>query len=233
MSKKLLMSNCYYYSENGLLPVMDGLICWLDGRDGKGTGVTWKDRSKNGNDFTLNGFTFTGDNGWTGKNLKTNFHEYAISEISLSTEYTIEVDLFVDGTKDNEQTTFFYFGDGNTSGVWRECTFRRDGGSFQVMYNRRSLHIPVAYKRYRLTLMGEGDKIYLYIDGVKLYEHIGNNVISGLSANFYLGCGRNLDRFSQARFNSVKIYNRVLTEEEIQQNYLYEQSIERGENSVR
>lgn len=133
MPKKLMMNN---YSENGLIPVMDGLICWLDGRDGKGTDTIWKDRSKNGNDFELNGFTFTGDNGWTGRNLKTNFHEYAISKISLPTEYTIEVDFFVDGVKWYEQTTFFYFGDGNTSGQWRECTFRKKRQNPQMPFSR-------------------------------------------------------------------------------------------------
>lgn len=33
MSKKLLMNHA---SNNGLLPIMDGLICWLDGSDGGG-----------------------------------------------------------------------------------------------------------------------------------------------------------------------------------------------------
>ena len=50
MSRKLLMNN---YSENGLSPVMDGLICWLDGRDGRNGDTVWKDRSGNGNDFEV------------------------------------------------------------------------------------------------------------------------------------------------------------------------------------
>lgn len=225
MPKKLLMNN---YSENGLMPVMDGLICWLDGRDGKGRDTIWVDRSKNGNDFTLNGFTFTADNGWTGRNLKTNLHEYAISKISLPTEYTIEVDLFADGVEDKKQSTFFYFGDGNTSGRWRECIFRGGWSAYEIVNANRSNYIPYEFRRYKLTFMGKSNKIYLYIDGPKIYEEINNNVISGLTANFYLGCSESIHRFSQARFNSVKIYNRVLTEEEMQQNYLYEQSIERG-----
>ena len=51
MSKKLLMNN---YVSNGLMPVMDGLICWLDARDYDGTNVL-RDRSGNSNDFIING----------------------------------------------------------------------------------------------------------------------------------------------------------------------------------
>ena len=226
MSKKLILNN---YSENGLMPVMDGLVCWLDGRDGKNGDTIWKDRSGSGNNFELNGFTFSGEDGWTGKNLKVNFSQYAIKNISLAEEYTIEVDLFVDGVKNNEQTTFFYFGDGNTSGKWRECVFRRDSTKYQFMQSNYSIITDAQLKRYSLTIMGKRDKIYLYIDSIRRYETSINNIISGLTANFYLGCGYNLERFCKARFNSVKIYNKILTEEEIQQNYLYEQSIERGE----
>lgn len=61
-------------SENGLSPVRDGLICWLDGRDGKGRETIWRDKTENNNDFELRGFTFSGDDGWTGSNLKVNFN---------------------------------------------------------------------------------------------------------------------------------------------------------------
>lgn len=229
MPKKLLMNN---HSENGLTPVTDGLICWLDGRDGKGTDTVWVDRSKNGNDFTLNGFTFTGDNGWTGRNLKTNFHEYAISKISLATEYTIEVDLFVDGVERGKQSTFFYFGDGNASGQWRETFLRRNSATDNTLSvcnaSHQKLIGDIAYKKYHLVLMGSQNRTCSYVESVKIYDVTRNNINSNFKANFYLGCGWNLGNFSQARFNSVKIYNRVLTEEEIQQNYLYEKSIERG-----
>lgn len=230
MSKKLLMNN---YSENGLMPVTDRLICWLDGRDGSETDSVWKDRSGNGNDFELKGFTFLGEDCWTGTNLKVNFSQYATKNISLAEEYTIEVDVFVDGTISNEQTVFFYFGDGNTSGAWRECVFRKEDhvprAHFQVIHSNKSIVLDThASKRYRLTIMGKRDSIALYIDDIKQYVETINNVISGLTANFYLGCNWELNRFCKARFNSVKIYNKVLTEEEIQQNYLYEQSIERG-----
>ena len=41
------------YSENGLMPVMDGLVCWLDGRDYNGEN-TVKDRV-NKKEFTVQG----------------------------------------------------------------------------------------------------------------------------------------------------------------------------------
>lgn len=230
MSKKLLMNN---YSENGLMPVTDRLICWLDGRDGSETDSVWKDRSGNGNDFELKGFTFLGEDGWTGTNLKVNFSQYAIKKISFTEEYTIEVDVFIDGIINTEQTVFFYFGDGNTSGQWRECTFRKEDASssnnFQVMHSQYTRRINRASKRFTLTIMGNRDKIYLYVNNIKIYEQQVTNIISGLTANFLLGCGRKLNQFCKARFNSLKIYDKILTEEEVQQNYEYEQSIERGE----
>jgi len=230
MSKKLLMNN---YSENGLMPVMDGLVCWLDGRDGQNGNTVWKDRSNNGNDFELNGFTFSAEDGWTGKNLKVNFYQYATKNISLAEEYTIEVDVFVDQCKNGEQTVFFYFGDGNNSGIWRECVFRKEwehGSRFQIATSGYYNHmVSGQYKRYHIHIIGKPNEVCVYTDNVKLYHHTRiNNIMSGLTANFYLGCNRKLVNFCKARFNSVKIYNRALTKEEVQQNYLYEQSIERN-----
>ena len=222
----------YTKDSDKLSPVTKGMTCWLDGRDGRGNETTWKDRSGNNNDFALNGFTFGIDNGWTGTNLKVDFAQYAIKEITLGTNYTIELDLFADGTKANEQTTFFYFGDGNASGAWRETFFRKDGtmnnSPFAVANANRQHRLDNnALKRYHLTLMGEPNKIYLYIDGVKIYEEAKANINSNFTANLYLGSSRT-NEYCRARFNSVKIYNRVLTEQEVKQNYDYEQSIKRG-----
>lgn len=229
MARKLLMNN---YVENGLMPVTDGLICWLDGRDGSGQDTIWKDRSRKGNDFELRGFTFSDEDGWTGNNLKVNFGQVAIKEnFSLPEEYTIEADLFVDGVKYTEQSTCFYFGDGAVSGKWRELTFRRDRDDLQIMYNNITISIPRELKRYNLIMQGTRGKIYLYVDNVKIYERECTNVLSGLTANFYLGCGHNLHRYCKARFNSVRVYNRILTEEEINHNYQYDQSIKRINDS--
>ena len=38
------------------MPVTDGLICWLDGRDGENGDNIWRDRSGNGNDGILYNF---------------------------------------------------------------------------------------------------------------------------------------------------------------------------------
>lgn len=196
------------------MPVTNGLICWLDGRDG--------------NDFELRGFTFSGDDGWTGNNLKVNFEQVAIKEnFSLPEEYTIEVDMFVDGVK-GFQSTFFYFGDGSTSGDWRECVVRDDSGTFQVLQHNYKYNRKLFLKRYNLSIMGNRNSLCLYIDGIREYRvSVDNNVLSDLIANFYLGCGCNFDRYCKARFNSVRVYNRILTEEEIKHNYEYEQLIQR------
>lgn len=228
MSRNLLMNNL---PENGggVMPVTNGLICWLDGRDGKNQDTVWRDRSRNGNDFELRGFTFSGDDGWTGNNLKVNFNQVAIKEnFSLPEEYTIEVDLFIDSLN-IYQSTFFYFGDGDTSGSWRECCVRQSSlNHIEIMHSSISHTVNVNLKRYSLTIMGKGKVTYLYIhNNVQLNEVAINNAISDLTANFYLGCGCNFHRYCKARFNSVRVYNRILTEEEIKHNYEYEQLIQR------
>ena len=41
------------WSSSGSEPIMDGLVCWLDGRDYVNGSTTWNDRSGTGNHGTL------------------------------------------------------------------------------------------------------------------------------------------------------------------------------------
>ena len=86
------------------------------------------------------------------------------------------------------------------------------------------------------SLTVDGVNTKLYIDGdINSTRELGITRFDDYNPFILIGSGSDRDkaattigRRSRFNYNSLKIYNRALTEEEIQQNYLYEQSIERG-----
>ena len=79
------------YSENGMLPIMDGLICWLDARDLKEWDIIWKDRTGR-YEFTIYGENLI-ENGYFifDKNKKYfNCKSFEIESTNVSIELNIK-----------------------------------------------------------------------------------------------------------------------------------------------
>lgn len=225
MAKKLLMNN---YSENGLMPTIDGLVCWLDGRDYVTGETIWRDRSGNNKDAIL-----TNSSGVK----KNNYLYYRgagnIDNPTLNLEsYTVEIYL-------KDLSTGYWNGlYGNTSGSSGTSIYitgRNFGG---VKWYPLGIHVPLnsVNSKAILSVVYEKNSVSVYSNGIFIAKwHIN---IPPSTAKYFVICARkpndagiNTDTFTDGRLNewySFKIYNRALTEKEIQQNYLYEQSIERG-----
>lgn len=216
------------YSENGLVPVTDGLICWLDGRDGGRADTLWRDRSTHGNDAVLKKFNFDNSNGWTGSSLLFNGKNYCdIKNLNI-----------IEG---NNRTFEFEFHDNNSStvGFLSNRTTYNDGFSFflngalylDINYNNKQQRQNLTYFTGCITTtINENGELKLYKDGVYLRTHNYNTFNSNFPYNtsaWRLGAFGNADGGIKGKVSFVRIYNRVLAEEEVQQNYLYEQSIER------
>lgn len=216
------------FSENGMLPIMDGLICWLDGRDGRTGDTVWKDRVKP-KEYTIN-------NGGIEENLKS---------CALKTGGFLNLGLIGNGEKTFEiryKKTDTKYWSAIMYVLNKVCVEMTSANKilFRVQNNdtpTSTLTLSKSIENCILTV-SVGSEVCIYIDGV---------LETKLSSDFFAKYGYIIsdllmfdsDYLINSRFDggdkqakniySFKIYNRVLTEEEIQHNYLYEQSIERGE----
>ena len=221
MSKKLLMDN---YSNNGLMPVMDGLICWLDANDYDGTNIL-KDRSGNGNDFILNGQFEYVDGFLIFDSKKTNYADNTTMELDWnSTSIQIRV-----SDVQNYDSYVFSIGGWNGFNV-RYCyqpkslTSNKYGGR-----NTPTNSVDLSKSDSIIYASYSPDKMFLKCDGMEDIEidtlNNGNKIFNGIR----IGCTAvAVTLLITMKFGSILIYNRVLSEEEIKQNYEYEKSIERG-----
>ena len=203
--------------EEQVTPVMDGLICWLDGRDGEGNDIVWKDRSGNGNNANIIGQGHV----WTGESLRfttgsnTNIFE-AVDVLEDATNCTLEIAIKINETRAAFQGIIL----ANTKKIWNGAIFlaihskllRLDPGTRDFDFSNYN-------KKNIITIARKGGSSTLYINGV---------LIEGYAYNFtsikYLA---NWDSAYSAKadYYSVKVYNRALTDKEIQENYIYESSI--------
>lgn len=234
MSKKLLMNN---YSENGLMPVTDGLVCWLDARDLKDTndGTIWKDRSGNGHHATLkrkdlnsipvieNGYYRTYDSGYVIlPTLKFN----STDGISIFLDFKVHnyTRLFTLGYNNNYKshlaagTGLLEFG---TIRFFSESTVDRYIYFSDAMFNKK-INMSISYNNN--IMLGKNHNLNI----TRAFGH--NDKFDAIFNCNYLNAENSSTTLARdTSYGLILIYNRALTEEEINQNYLYEQSIKRGE----
>lgn len=221
MIKKLLMNN---YSRNGLMPVQDGLICWLDSRDGFKNNIMI-DRIGNCNAKVIgnvDGFRLidnsienygAGSKLITEKPMKigtvmktqkiTSYGAYGTCFDFSSKELVGISDTLKISFRNNDKIGFYQeypiaiFNNGISPTINKKGTIAIT--PYSIFYNDNKVDFPTK------TVLSNSELIV----GISLALGVGTNAIS---ENFY----------------SMLIYNRVLTDAEIQQNCEYENSIERG-----
>lgn len=218
MARDLMMSN---------MPATNGLICWLDGRDGSGNQTTWIDRSGNGNYGTLNNFNFS-SNYWSEKGLVKTTQDNSVN-VSLSPTlnpnylngFTVEIYFKQTSSsgliycKNNNWGIFAFYS--NT--LIRQVIWAADV-DYTVQINSMLNNIRHVVAYYSTS------KVFLYLDGVLLNSY-SKNVSKTGSELIYLFCQTPTYGSASGEIYSFKIYNRELTQSEILQNYNYEKSITR------
>lgn len=213
MAKKLLTNN------SGNMPVMDGLICWLDGRDGKNGDTVWKDRSGNGNDFILRNVTGNSFDGNSALfSVSTNIRSAkAKNRNSLST-YTFIINTFL-----NKSIRGAVFG-GETYATTR--IFNLGNGSIEYT-NRDNKKTYLFDDKYNsLAISSNNNAINFYYNDTNIYTRNQPSNIEDFL--FHINIVSNSAEVTSQKVASVLIYNRALTEAEIKHNYEYEKSIQRG-----
>lgn len=222
MSRKLLMNN---YSENGLMPVTDGLICWLDGRDYRNGETIWRDRSGNDNNADV-----TNCQG-TGFSLRTtdNTSEFLVSRTLINNTnkpYTLEVYFKVNDRPLGSNENIIL---ANSTKVWSLSTslylniskrlFYDNGNNTILTADNFEINNPYFISITKKSLQSRE----CFLNGISV--DINDTFITN-GINFLGNCD---DLKIKGDYYSIKLYNHVLSEEEIMQNYQYEQSIQRGE----
>lgn len=241
MGKKLMMNNINNYSENGLLPVTDGLVCWLDGRDYSGTNSV-KDRIKK-KMFTCNNII-----------NKKNAFVYDKSDSTIFTEFNSDENMYnlfnSDFTLcfvDKLDIAIVAINTATHSAYPRLIHFNDFSGNspYQLSYNGernnmtihdsnivdnnifKKININNNLSKKSIVIVKRKNTISAYLNGNK-YEttSISNNNIN--LERLTLGNTYLANRAYYGNIYSFMAYNKALTAEEIQQNYLYEQQIQRG-----
>ena len=204
--------------------VTDGLVLCLDAANARsypGTGTTWTDRSKSGNNGSIANAQFSSDNGGV---------------------------FSFDGTDDYVQYSTSGFPTGNSSHTWMSWIYSRDdkGGlfswgslvSYQArLYGIRSTNGNLRFAAYSsdfdtgviipqnkwtfVTGIWNSPYHYTYLDGVLKATHSRgtlNTVLGGYDTMFtaLIEAGKLFDGLC----GQSLLYNRALTAEQIRQNYL-------------
>lgn len=238
MSKKLLMNK--FNNVDGLSPVQDGLVCWLDAFDlyTYEISTVWLDRTNNGNNGTV-GMTPVVTSVGNGVLEAKSFVNIPNPTKGLS-DYTVEI-----GYQDN--TKGYWLGLwGNTS--TSDSSFPYGISFYQGDNMIRTYPLNINSPEYTglhggknyITFTFNSTGFSIYING-EIYESITfntNRQVYQSNADYFCFMARKPNSvstdtntgadFISAKWYYLRIYNRELTEEEIVNNYNYELSLSRG-----
>lgn len=200
--------------------VADGLILHYDGINNTGNGhsdtaTTWKDLSGNGKDGTLSGFNDTGESGWQSSYLKFDgIDDVVYKKMQVSGEnQTIEITCqYYSGTyilrSDAGERTYIY-----------NDTFTKGSPTPKYFYIK---NLKGGIGTRTLKYYKENNKMYgeAYYNSVETNEikvefENGNNGTYIAVGSFYF----NPNQLSKIDTYSVRVYNRALTNAEVQHNY--------------
>jgi len=212
--------------------VQKGLIAYLDGINNTGSGhsdttITWRDLSGNNNDATLyNNPTWNSNSiifdGQTNYGLLTNT---ANQEFSNGMTLEIRVKILSFNGKNTGTGHIEYFGNWQGAG---------GGFVFETSYINRFRLTNGAEARptftsnlneyYTVVATYDNNELKLYVNGIESASASASGSITPSTAPFGLGGNPAgsptfMDWYANVEFQNVLIYDRALTENEIQRNY--------------
>lgn len=214
--------------------ITDGLVLYLDAantRSYPGTGTTWSDLSRGGNNGTLvNGPTFNSGNG--GSIVFDGSNDYVtLGSLSLLTSNTFTLELWI---KFNVLTngvyyTMFSYG-GYVSGGWllqregatissNKLRFAFNGTGF---WDTSTSFTSTGTWKNIVLLVLNGIPQLIYVNGISDTLTLTGTGTLSISNPKQIDIGRRTDinsQYSNANISKVSIYNRALSSTEILQNY--------------
>ena len=213
--------------------VEDGLLCLLDGEQNTNYGhnnitTVWKDLSGNNNTAMLQKIDFNSTSGWTKNSLILDgVDDWVQMKYLYNENTTIEIVTKPITVKSNSQQYLTNFEDGGIGIKTKGSKFIGQAyiGGYKMITSENDVE---AGKIYSLSTGYNGSEQY-FRENEKMYKNIrtgklgnpGSETIFAIGTN-PKGSGENI-LSGESRCNievySVRIYNRCLTEEEIQHNY--------------
>lgn len=207
------------YIKSGLLLYLDGIDNTRNGHDGEST--IWEDLSGNRNDGTLANFNNTSTSGWASNCINFDSIDDMISVPESSTTnpvaQTIEVVLKCNGDSSNSvdgRQIFFVKWYGYTMELNSDKT---------ISYGRKNGYLvtksSINYSRiYNITAENDGNKSKIYINNT--YNNEQDAVPVAYSDMNLITIGSyNKSRYFNGSIYAIRMYNRALTDEEIDHNY--------------
>ena len=204
-------------SENNILDyVSNGLVLLLDGvkntRNGHSTSTSiWEDLSGNNNDLTLENVVQNSNNMYFNGNDSKMYSEKALDVVSV--EIVLELE---------EKNGYVYiasFGSNSKSMAW---SAESDKG-FSLGHMKKRYFVENLYKKNSISVQYNPDLMYL--NSEKLTNNLAGESWSSPSSypiafGFY---GNNAYRM-KGKIYSIRLYNRALTQDEINRNYIVDKA---------
>ena len=208
--------------------VKEGLVLHLDGINNTGNGhsnttTMWKDLS--GNDGKLNNFDNTDNSGWFENGISfdgiNDVIEVAESDTISPKEQTIEIILQKDGdsnTTDGRQI-FFVKWKGYTMEINKNNTisYGRNSGYLTYLTSNKTINLS---EKYSIVAKHENNISRLYINNIFEKEQnvqpIAYSMMKTITIGNYAGNG---GQYLNGKIYSIRMYNRALTDSEMEHNY--------------
>lgn len=222
----------FIYQGNELLypnPIKDGLVLWYDFKGMKNSDINKKiteDLSGNGNNGTLQNFNYTSESGYSDGLKFDGIDDYTVFNLNTSfRNTTYELILKWEGEKEGQPYQILL----RPSSYWVDGVFMSNGNiraSVKVDGAYKSVDYPMTdylNKNILVTRVLDSDNkvLKLFINGVNVAEKtIDTDVYEKVNERYYLN-SPGKDTFS-GNINSLKVYNKPLSDEEVQQNYQIE-----------
>lgn len=205
--------------------VRDGLVLHLDAANPKsypGSGAAWTDLSGFGNNGTLiNGPAYNSANNgsivFDGVNDNATFPNNTIS-----TTAGITVEVWFKTSSGTKYQDIFDLSD--NYGIWIVTNFSGATGKIHTSFNTITGYMTADYTAnnwYQVVLSGSGTSNFMYLNGVQVAT-ASQSVVPSINLNTARIGNVDGDRSSEYLIGNVpnlKLYNRVLSATEIQQNF--------------
>ena len=210
--------------------VTDGLILYYDAVNNTGNGhsnteTTWKDLSGNGNDLVLSNFDNTTTSGWSENALNfdgiDDFGAISTLTQTLQGDVTISTKIYSQNANNYKGIYGNYVDtDYGVSGILAQY----QDGVMRIGYNSNIVDISsdlVTNKEITLTVqMGTSIGTRVFINGELVGEMHSDSDAAQPGTDFWIGKAFNTtDRYFLGKMNNFMVYNRILSDSEIKQNY--------------
>ena len=219
----------FIYQGNELLypnPIKDGLALWYDFKGMENTSINKniaKDLSNNGNNGTLQNFNYTSDSGYNNGLKFDGVDDYyqTNNDIPRTTKL---ITICITAYMPDKATNWQYLLD-LTDGNGKKISIIQQWGNPDVfvndLTNNNHNYFPSNLEKYHLVFTLDGKNLKGYINGI-LTTSTGTNTIDINTFTNNLKITRPSSIRMKGTLYSLKIYDKILTDQEIQHNYKLE-----------